>query len=138
MEIPELSNINEYYNKLKQTCSVHDNKKNKLKEDIVEFEKSIQNIDSENLLDTFNNQIQLLTEKFKEQSLTFLSLTSTQEDIKRLKDIIANRIISSNHESELIQLLEYVDMAKSGNDSTIGLKTYFSIQDINKKITRSC
>src|SRR5690606_6434248 len=120
MEIPELSNINEYYNKLKQTSSVHDTKKNKLKENIVEFEKSIQNIDSENLLDTVNNQIRLLAEKFEEQSLIFLSLASTQEDIKRLKDIIANRTISSNREFELIQLLEYVDMAKLGNNSTIG------------------
>lgn len=133
MEIPELSSINEYYNKLKQTYSVHEIKKNKLKEDIAEFEKSIQNISSENLLDTVNDQIQLLTEKFKEQSLIFLSLASTQEDIMRLKDIIANRTISSNHGSELIQLLEYVDMAKSGNNSTIGLKTYFSIQDIDQK-----
>lgn len=133
MEIPELSSINDYYNKLKQTCSVHETKKNKLKEDIAEFEKSIQNISSENLLDTVNNQIQLLTEKFGEQSLIHLSLASTQEDIKRLKDIIANRTISSNREFELIQLLEYIDIAKSGNDSTIGLKTYFSIQDINQK-----
>lgn len=133
MEIPELSNINEYYSKLKQTSSVHKIKKNKLKEDIVEFEKSIQNIDSENLLDTVNNQIQLLTEKFKEHSLVLLSLASTREDIKRLKDIIANRTISSNRESELIQLLEYVDIAKSGNNSLIGLKTYFSIQEINQK-----
>lgn len=133
MEIPELSNINEYYNKLKQTCSVHDTQKNKLNKAIEDFEKSIQNIDSENLLDTVNNQIQLLVEKFKEHSLTFLSLESTQEDIKRLKDIIANRIISSNHESELIKLLGYLDVVKSGNDSTIGIKAYFAIQDSNQR-----
>lgn len=133
MEIPELSSINEYYNKLKQTYSVHDSKKNKLKDNIVEFEKSIQNIDSENLLDTVNNQIQLLVEKFKEQSLTFLSLESTKEDIKRLKDIIANRTISSNNESKLIKLLEYVDVSKSGNDSIMGIKAYFTIQDSNQR-----
>ncbi len=133
METPELSNINEYYNKLKQICSVHDTKKNKLNEAIEDFEKSIQNIDSENLLDTVNNQIQLLVEKFKEHSLTFLSLESTQEDIKRLKDIIANKTISSNYESELIKLLEYVDISKSGNDSTIGIKAYFAIQDSNQR-----
>src|SRR5690606_18585262 len=133
MEIPELSSINEYYNKLKQTCSVHETKKNKLKGDIAEFEKCIQNISSENLLETVNDQMQLLTDKFGEQSLILLSLASTQEDIKRLKDIIANKTISSNRELSLIQLLEYVDIAKLGNDSTIGLKTYFSIQDINQK-----
>ncbi|WP_185249593.1 hypothetical protein [Chryseobacterium bernardetii] len=133
MEIPELSNINEYYKKLKQTCSVHDTKKNKLKEAIEDFEKSIQNIDSENLLDTVNNQIQLLAEKFKEQSLIFLSLESTQEDIKRLKDIIANRTISRNQEAELIKLLEYVDISKSGNDSVMGIKSYFAIQDSNQR-----
>ena len=133
MEIPELSSINEYYNKLKQACSVHEQKKNKLKENITEFEKSIQNINSENLLDTVNNQMQLLTEKFGEQSLIHLSLASTQEDIKRLNDIIANRIISGDREFQLLQLLQYVDVAKSGNNSTIGLKTYFSIQDINQK-----
>lgn len=133
MEIPELSSINEYYNKLKQTCSVHETKKNKLRDSIAEFQKNIQNVDSENLLDTVNKQIHLLTEKFGEQSLILLSLASTQEDIKRLKDIIANRTISSNRELALIQLLGYVDMAKLGNDSTIGLRTYFSIQDINEK-----
>ncbi len=133
MEIPELSSINEYFKKLKQTCSVHDTKKNKLKEAIEDFEKSIQNIDSENLLDTVNNQIQLLAEKFKEQSLIFLSLESTQEDIKRLKDIIANRTISRNQEAELIKLLEYVDISKSGNDSVMGIKSYFAIQDSNQR-----
>src|SRR5690606_35148207 len=91
------------------------------------------NISSENLLETVNDQMQLLTDKFGEQSLILLSLASTQEDIKRLKDIIANKTISSNRELSLIQLLEYVDIAKLGNDSTIGLKTYFSIQDINQK-----
>lgn len=133
MKIPELSSINEYYNKLKQTCSVHAIKKNKLKVDIEEFEKSIQNISSENLLETVNYQMLLLIEKFGEQSLKLLSLASTREDIKRLKDIIANKTISSNRESDLIKLLEYVDISKSGNNSTIGLKTYFSIQDVNQK-----
>ncbi|OFX53952.1 MAG: hypothetical protein A2066_00765 [Bacteroidetes bacterium GWB2_41_8] len=133
MEIPELSGINDYYNKLKQACSVHENKKNKLKYDISEFGKSIKHVDSENLLDGINKQIQLLAEKFGEKSLTLLSLTSTQEEIKNLKDIIVNRTISSNREFELIQLLEYVDIAKSGNNSIIGLKSYFSIQEVNQK-----
>ncbi|MEG1198501.1 MAG: hypothetical protein RSD53_03860, partial [Algoriella sp.] len=132
MDRPELSIISEYYNKLKQTYSVQNTKKNKLKEDIADFEKRCQNIDSENLLKTVNNQIQLLIEIFKEKSLTFLSLESTQEDIKRLKDIIANRTISSNQESKLIKLLEYIDILKSGNDSIIGIKAYFSIKDINQ------
>ena len=132
MDIPELSKINEYYTKLKQTYSVHGTKKNKLIEEITEFEKNIQNINSENLLEMVNNQIQLLAEKFKEKSLTFLSLESTQEDLKRLKDIIAKRTISSNRESELIKLLEYLDISKIGNDSTIGIKDYFAIQDSNQ------
>jgi len=133
MKIPELSNIDDYYIKLKQTCSFHESKKIKLKEDISEFEKNIQNIDSENILETINKQIELLTEKFNEQSLILLSLSSTQEDIKNLKDIIAERSVSSNRELTLIQLLDFVDIAKSGNNSLIGLKLYFSILEANKK-----
>jgi DNA repair protein SbcC/Rad50 len=136
MEIPELSNINEYYNKLKQTCSFHETKKNKLAENILEFEKSIQNIDSENLLEAINKQIQLLTEKFNEQSLILLSLTSTQEDIKKLKDIIAEKSIPRNRELVLTQLLNFVDIAKSGDNSIIGLKLYFSILEANQQDNR--
>src|SRR5690606_1460605 len=106
-------------------------KKSKIKDDILKFEKSIKFVDSENLLDAINKQIQLLIEKFGEQSLTLLSLTSTQEEIKRLKDMIANNTIYSNRVSELIQLLDYVDIAKSGNNSIIGLSSYFSIQLAN-------
>jgi hypothetical protein len=133
MTIPKLSNINNYYNKVKQLISVNDEKREKLKTDISSYEKAIQNINSENLLDTVNGQIELLTKKFDEHSLIYLSLGSTQEDIKRLKDIIANRAFSDKREFELIQLLEHVDIAKLGNDSIIGIKTYFSIQHINKQ-----
>lgn len=133
MEIPELSSINEYYNKLKQIRSVYETKMIQLKEEITKFDKNIQNISSENLLDTINHQIQLLAEKFGEQSLILLSLDSTQEDIKRLKDLIANETISRNREFSLIQLLEYVDIAKSGNDSIIGVKAYFSILEVYQR-----
>lgn len=133
MEIPELSGINDYYNKLKQTYSVLESRKSKIKNDILEFEKSVKYVDTENLLDTINKQIQFLSEKFGEQSLTLLSLTSTQEEIKKLKDMIADKTIYSNRESELIQLLNYVDIAKSGNNSIIGLSSYFSIQIANQK-----
>ena len=133
MEIPELSEVNDYYTKLKQTFSVHEQKKNKIKNDIIEFEKSIKYVYSENLLDTINKQIQLLTEEFGEQSLTLLSLASTQEEIKELKDTIANKTINSNRESELIQLLEYVDIAKSGGNLIIALSSYFSILEANQK-----
>ncbi len=133
MNIPELSEINDYYNKLKQAFSVHEQKRSNIKNNIEEFEKSIKYVDSENLLDTINKQIQLLVEKYGEKSLTVLSLTSTQEEIKELKDIIAIKTIQSNRESELIQLLKYVDLAKSGNDLIIGLNSYFSIQDANQK-----
>lgn len=133
MNIPELSGINDYYNKLKQACSVHEQKKSKIKYDILEFEKSIKYVGSENLLDAINKQIQLLTEEFGEQSLTLLSLSSTQEEIKGLKDMIANKTTHSNRESELIQLLEYIDIAKTGNNLIIGLSSYFSILDANQK-----
>lgn len=133
MNIPELSGINDYYIKLKQACSVHEQKKNKIKDDIIGFEKSINFVDSENLLDTINKQIQLLAEQYGEKSLTVLSLNSTQEEIKELKDIIAIKTIQSNRESELIQLLKYVDLAKSGNNLIIGLNSYFSILEANQK-----
>lgn len=133
MEIPELSSINEYYNKLKQIYSVHETKKHTLNDDIAKFQESVHYVDSKNLLNTVNNQILLLIEKFGEQSLKILSLSSTQEDVKKLKDLIASKAIFNNPESALIQLLEYVDIAKSGNNSTIGLKTYFSMQEANQQ-----
>lgn len=137
MEIPELFDINDYYNKLKQTCSFHENKKNELASNISKYEESIQNVDSENLLETINEQIQILREKFGEQSLILLSLTSTQEDIKKLQDTIASKIVSNNRNITLTQLLDFVDIAKSGSGSIIGLKTYFSILETNQKNNES-
>lgn len=132
MDIPELAPINNYYNNLKHLLTSYWNRKNKLIEDKAEFEKNIQSVSDGNLLETINNQIGLLIERFGDQSLAKLSLSTTQEEIKAIKDKIAGRIDSNNREILLIELLGHVTVAKSGNESNIGIDAFFQFIENNK------
>jgi len=135
MDIPELAPINNYYTNLKHLLTSYWNRKNKLIENKAEFEKNIQSVSDGNLLETINNQIGILIEKFGDQSLTKLSLSTTQEEIKLIKDKIAGRIDSNNRENLLTELLSYVTVSKSGNESNIGIDTFFQLIENNKNAT---
>lgn len=135
MDIPELASVNNYYTNLKHLLTSYWNRKNTLIENKAEFEKNIQSISDGNLLETINSQIGLLIEKFGDQSLAKLSLSTTQEEIKAIKDKIAGKIDSNNRENLLIESLSYVTVAKSGSESNIGIDTFFQLIEKNKSAT---
>jgi exonuclease SbcC len=133
MDIPELAPINNYYTNLKHLLTSYWNKKNNLLENKTEFEKNIQSVSDGNLLETINDQIELLIEKFGDQSFSKISLSTTQEEIKTIKDRIAGKIDSNNREILLIELSGYITVAKSGNESNIGIDTFFQLIENNSK-----
>src|SRR5690606_13737217 len=61
-----------------------------------------------------------------------LSLSTTQEEIKAIKDNIANKTNSNSRENLLVQLLDHITIAKSGSESSIGIDTFFLIIEANK------
>lgn len=128
---PELAEVDNYYRNLKHVFTSFFRKKNDLSQKISEAEKKIQLIDAENLLETVNKQINILVEQYKEE-LTELSISSSEFDVKTLKDSIADRRISLDRSGEFNDRMNHISTAKSGNDSLLGVESYFSMIDNGK------
>lgn len=143
MEKPDLVSINNYYNNLKLQLGVLKDEKYILNEKINQCEKEINNTIQEDLLTTINTQIQSLISEFQQQGLFQIQLSSTKEDIKKLKDVIANNKISQNKEAALNAHLDHISLAKIGDENVTGINLYFEyklkLQDVfnNIKILES-
>jgi exonuclease SbcC len=126
MEKPELSTINNYYNNLKNIWSAYEDKVDGLEKEITNFKSKIAFIGTENLLDSVNTQISLLIEKYGESDLNLILLSTTQQQIKKFRDIISNKVVTNNREVMLTQILNYTTIAKSGDKNIVGIEAYFS------------
>lgn len=133
MERPELSSINNYYKNLKIVYSDINKQIADFNNTIIEHEKQIQTFKDDNILQKVNEQIHLLSEHYNDEKIIPLSLSSTQEDIKRLKDQIGDIIITTNRAARLQELLNDISIIKSGNNSIIGVEAYFSLRGNNQK-----
>lgn len=125
---PELIEVDNYYRNLKHLSNSFNRKKTALSEVIENAKRKIQIVDDENLLETVNKQINILVEQYKEE-LTELSLSSSEFDVKTLKDSIADRRISLDRSGEFNDTMNHISTAKSGNDSLLGVESYFSMID---------
>lgn len=125
MEIPELSPIDNYYSNLKNLQTAYAKKVEELNSRIVSYKNKIQSIGDDNLLETINNQIILLNDKYGEATVRIINLSTTQEEIIKFKDAISAKVVSSNRESILNALLDCISTARTGNDSILGISAFF-------------
>lgn len=125
MEKPDLVSLNNYYNNLKLQLGVLEDEKTSLNDAITRHKKDILSSTQEGLLNTINSQIEKLNSKHKQSNLFKITLATTREEVKKLKDIIATNQISINREDKLSNLLEDISIAKTGNNSILGIKLFF-------------
>lgn len=134
MDNPELMNVNSYYKNLKTLLSYCQNSITSIDQRINNEQKRISALESENILKNINQQIDILTEKFKQPDLHKLTLATSKEDVSRLKNQVVDRLISTNEEVAIRKKIEWISAAKIGNDDYISIRSYFNLEARNKAI----
>lgn len=132
MDNPELKDINKYYKNLKALLNYCQSNISSIEGAIKEEQNRITALESENILEKINQQIDTLTEKFDQPGLKKLTLKTSKEEISRLKNLVADRLVSINDERAIREQLDLVSAAKVGNEGYIGIRTYFDLESTNK------
>jgi len=128
MDNPELKDINSYYKNLKALLSYCQTSIGSIDAKIGEEQKRISELESENILEKINQQIDNLIDKFAQQGLQKLTLKTSKEEVSRLKNLVSDRLISLNEETAIREKIRWVSTAKIGSDEYIGLRTYFELE----------
>ncbi|PUZ26121.1 hypothetical protein DCC81_17945 [Chitinophaga parva] len=137
MDNPELKEVNSYYKNLKALLAYCQNNISIIGQKISEEEKRVSALESENVLDKINQQIDILIEKFKQSGLYKLTLATTREDVSKLKNLIAERLISFSDDSMIREKLEWLSVTKIGANDYVGIRTYFELEARNKIIVEA-
>lgn len=132
MDNPELKDINKYYKNLKALLNYCQSNISSIEGEIKKEQNRITALESENILEKINQQIDTLTEKFDQPGLKKLTLKTSKEEISRLKNLVADRLVSINDERAIREQLDLVSAAKVGNEGYIGIRTYFDLESTNK------
>ncbi|RYE58332.1 MAG: hypothetical protein EOP48_03765, partial [Sphingobacteriales bacterium] len=134
MDNPELKDVNSYYKNLKALLSYCQGNISSIEQKISDERKRILALESENILEKINQQIDILSEKFKQSNLKKLTLATSKEEVSRLKNLIVDRLVSENNEADIREKIEWVSAAKIGNDEYISIRTYFDLKARNINI----
>ncbi len=134
MDNPELKDVNSYYKNLKTLLSYCHGSISSIDQKINEEQKRITALESENILEKINQQIDILTEKFAQPNLNKLTLATSKEEVSRLKNLVVDRLISVNEDAAIREKIEWVLAAKIGNDDYISIRNYFDLETRNKII----
>ncbi|HMJ70341.1 MAG TPA: hypothetical protein VK508_15660 [Cyclobacteriaceae bacterium] len=127
MENPELVGISNYYNNLKHVQAAYTETTSALDRDITTLRIKIVNDGDNNLLTNINNQIVSLRQTVDSAPLKTITLSTTQEEIKELRDFLSGQIVLIGREVEgLEKSLDQIDSISTGNDRLISIATYYS------------
>lgn len=131
---PELRDVNSYYKNLKTLLNYCHVSISSIDQKIKDELKRITALETENILEKINQQIDILTEKFEQPGFNKLTLATSQEEVSRLKNLVIDRLISANEEAAIREKMQWVVAAKIGNDDYISIRSYFDLEAKNKTI----
>ncbi|WP_462265717.1 hypothetical protein [Mucilaginibacter sp.] len=131
MDNPELKEINSYYKNLKALLTYCQGSISTIDQEINKEQERVSALENENILEKINLQIDLLSEKFQQPGLNKLTLTTTKEEVSRLKNRIVDRLIAINDETAIREKLDWILAAKVGSDEYIGIRAYFDLEERN-------
>ena len=137
MEKPDLAPMNNYYNNLKLQLGVLKDKKTTISNEVNTLKDKVISSSQKDLLRNINSQIRLLISDFQQKDLFQIQLSTTREEIKNLRDIIANNVVSNNTQLILNEFLDNISVAKSGNDSYVGINMFFEYKSTLKDTSES-
>lgn len=135
MEKPDLAPIYSYFRKLIVQIGVLKTKKEKIQEDIGKYQTQFINDTQDDLLDKINLQIALLVSNFNQTNLFPIQLSTTREEIKKLRDIITENLSSQNKLFEIQSKLNDLVIAKSGSKEIIGLDLFFKYKSTLRELS---
>lgn len=136
MENPELIGVSNYYSNLKHIQAAYNENTSNLEGEISFLRIKIVNDGNNNLLTNINNQIVNLRDSFSIANLRTITLSTTQEEIKTLKDFISEQTVFITREIEdLERQLEQFNTIVGGNDKIVGATTYYSFIDEMPELT---
>lgn len=125
MENPDLREISVYYSNLKSVVALASEKIASLKYGISEKQALLISSSEGNILETLNAQIAKLKSEHRIE-LTSLSLSSTQEDVIKLKHDISSKAVSMDKSVEIQEKLDLISKARAGSASNASLDAYES------------
>jgi DNA repair protein SbcC/Rad50 len=128
MENPELVEVNNYYSNLKHLQNAYDENAENLDRDISMLRIKVSNDGSPNLLTNINSQITALRSSPNLTSLQEITLSTTREQIKELKDFIFGQtIILSREIEDNKKALDDLNFLQTGTEKIINISTYYSL-----------
>jgi len=126
MKRPDLISIDDYYINIKLQLAILEANQKKLAEDIGKLGPQVQDKGGNDLLKNINQQIALLIEDYKQDGLFILQLTTTKEEIKKLKDTVTSNMVSRSREETIEKTLADLTLAKIGDNKVLGVIRYFA------------
>lgn len=128
MEAPQLKGLDEYYRKVKSLYLTCQKSIGELETLITEKKKQITDLGDDHFLDTVNNTIFGLVQRG--ESLELVTLRYTSKDVLDFTDKVSSRILSLNQRvTKAKDLIRSVEVAKTGNESVIGIENYYTQLD---------
>lgn len=128
MDNPDLKEVNSYYKNLKALLFTCERNISGINQKISDEQKRISALEKENILEKINLQIDILTEKFQQSGLNKITLATTKEEVSRLKNLVAERVVSINDDTAIQEKLDWVLAAKIGNNEYISIRVYFELE----------
>jgi DNA repair protein SbcC/Rad50 len=136
MENPLLQEVSNYYIGIKALAGHCDKTIKKLQVDIEEKKQSIQDDSNSDLLEVINSQIKKIVKTYGEQKLSPITLATTKEQIKDLRDFISDKIITSNTEFSTNEAINNINTAKVGDGKIISVSVFFESKNLSGKIAK--
>ena len=132
IENPFLQDFDNYYKGIKTLDGFCNKTIQKLQSDIEEKKRSVQDDPSSSLLEMINSQISKIVKKYGEQNLKLITLSTTKEQIKDLRDLISNQSITCNKESVLNEIINSITTAKIGDEKIVGANVFFDNRQLSE------
>jgi|TARA_R110002074_G_scaffold106578_1_gene230152 exonuclease SbcC len=134
MKNPELQMTDTYYQNLRVLKEINDKRLKELKGNIKTLESKITTTDEEDILKAINELITRINSDYDSQNISLITLSTSQKEIKDLRDIITNTLIDNNDLDQLAELLDSIDKARVGSEGLCSEKQYFeAIENSEKK-----
>ena len=126
MKRPDLISIDNYYTNIKLQIAILEANQKKLADDIEKLKPQVQENGGEDLLKNINQQISLLIQTYKQEGLFTIQLTTTKEEIKKLKDTVTRNMVSRTREEAIDKSLADLTLARVGDNKVLGVIRYYA------------
>jgi len=132
IENPFLQEVDNYYKGIKALDGFCCKTIKTLQADIEDKKQSVQDNSNSNLLETINSQISKIVEKYGGHNLKTITLSTTKEQIKDLRDLISDQIITYNTESAVNGIISSITTAYFGDGNIVSANVFYKNRHLSE------